>query len=106
MPVDEMAQALDEVLALMLRHVPLAQRPTLLLIMDMREAPFLPRGSEALLRGFTEKLFQGFRRRATLVSTPVGIMQAKRTTAEFSPSISTGVFYDEAEAYNYLLERS
>lgn len=102
------AMPLDLVLLLafeetFLRVVPLAMRKRMGLLLDARDAPLIPSdGYERDLGAVAPRLFDGFTKRAVLVRTAVGKLQAQRVSRARSQYFS--VFEDEAEAVAYLLD--
>lgn len=86
-----------------LRVVPMAKRKRVGMLLDARDAPLIPSdGYERDLGAAVPRLFDGFVRRAVLVRTAVGKLQAQRVSRARSQSFS--VFEVEAEAIAYLLD--
>jgi hypothetical protein len=82
--------------------VPRLDRRKLVLLLDTRDSPLAsdPR-LEAGLIASTNVLMEGYRRRAALVQTAVGKLQASRISR--SLGAQAGIFDDEAAAIAYLL---
>ena len=75
------------------------------LLIDSRAAPFNNDDAfEAAMRGYIAAHTAGFRRRAVLVRTAVGVLQVARTSRalEEHGGPPQAVFRDEAEALAYL----
>ncbi len=86
---------------LLLEALPLARRGALGLLYDGREGPLLVDAQlEKKLREASAFLFDGFDRKAVLVRTAVGGLQARRFGREHRNE--TQVFDDEAEAIAFL----
>jgi hypothetical protein len=84
------------------RAIPSSERAALGVLLDTRQAPLL--ADEALERKLGEAaafLFEGYARRAVLVATAVGSLQARRFGREHQNA--TQVFNDETEALAFLL---
>jgi hypothetical protein len=85
------------------RVVPLPMRKRVALLLDARDAPLIPSdGYERDLGAAAPRLFDGFAKRAVLVRTAVGKLQAQRVSRARAQPFS--VFEDEAEAIAYLLD--
>jgi len=87
----------------LIRVLPMAMRKRYGMLLDARDAPLIPNdGYERSLGALVPKLFDGFAKRAVLVRTAVGKLQAQRVSRARSQPVT--VFEDEAEAIAYLLD--
>ena len=80
---------------------PIHDRAELVLLNDMRDAPMLrDPEQERLMMPFVERMVEGFARRAILLRTPTGRLQARRLSTE--TQLPPGFFNDEEEALRFL----
>ena len=93
-------ESLDALLRLMGDHLPVAHRGRQGLLIDARPAPML---SNDDLRPGLERMHEGFRRSAVVVSTAVGRLQASRVTTSQGAREARILVNDEAEALAFLL---
>ena len=85
------------------RVLPAEQRGRYGLLQDMRAAPRLDSPElEALMRLLVTRFTAGWRRRAIVVQTPIGKLQARRTVWTNAQDGGVEIFSDEIEALNYL----
>lgn len=97
--IDEIASTARE----LERLAPPSIRPRLGLLLDMRLAPALDPKLEAEVEPLVARLSQGFGRRAVLLATPFGRLQANRTVRTMHPDpAAILVTLDEEEALSFL----
>jgi hypothetical protein len=99
-PLPMAIDRLERVLEDFQLFVPLRERPRLVLLQDMRQAPMMrDEALERALLEFTPRIFAKFASRALLLATPIGRLQANRfLTAPGQAGVEQRVFLDEAEA--------
>lgn len=100
-PIDNLDEA-EEFVRKLEAMLPLEKRKTLCLLMDMRDGPGLTdNGLEAQLDKVIPRLIAGFKRRAILIRTEFGKLQAMRKIKEAHEELRA--FTTEDEALEYLL---
>ena len=98
----ELAAAMQSVVQMLEQLVPLHERGSYGLLMDMRDAPLLTEPElEKVVSNYSHAIRQGWRQVAVLIKTPVGKLQVRRTTKQDIDS-SRAVFDDEIAAMNFL----
>ena len=111
---DQLATMLEEMMTTYEQLLPIPERATWVLLQDMRDAPILNQSAEATLLRYLPRMVAGFRKRALLLRTAIGLMQARRTLQNLKsqppspaepapPQPDSAVFDDEALALSYLL---
>jgi len=111
---DQLATMLEEMMTTYEQLLPIPERATWVLLQDMRDAPILNQSAEAILLRYLPRMVAGFRKRALLLRTAIGLMQARRTLQTLKsqpprpaeplpPQPDSAVFDDEALALSYLL---
>lgn len=99
----ELEQSFAGLFVDMERVLPADERGRYGLLQDMRAAPRLDSPElEALMRRLVTRLAAGWRRRAIVVQTPIGKLQARRTVWTNAQDGGVEIFSDEIEALNYL----
>ena len=114
LPADQLQTLLEEMMTTYEQLLPVPERATWALLQDMRDAPILNQAAEPILLRYLPRMVAGFRKRALLLRTAIGLMQARRTlqnlksqppspAAPLPPQPDSAVFDDEALALSYLL---